>query len=228
MVESSGALVELRSVDKVYEEGRVHALRAVSLTIRQGEFLAVTGPSGSGKSTLLSLIGALEFPDGGTIHFKGAPLARNGDLAAFRARAIGFVFQAFFLIPTLTALENVQVPMLTVERSQRRRRERALELLEAFGLAPRMGHLPNQLSGGEKQRVAIARALANSPELILADEPTGNLDSDSARTVMEAIVQANCRHGATVMIVTHDAGVASRARRTVRLRDGRVVDDSSA
>ena len=182
------------------------------------------GPSGSGKSTLLQIIGALDEPDAGTVSFAGVDYADLPDLSEFRARRLGFVFQSFHLLPTLTAAENVQVPMFEMPWGRQERSARAEALLAAVGVQGRSGKRPSQLSGGERQRVAIARALANEPELILADEPTGSLDSANAAQVLDLLRSLQVSRGLTVLLVTHDAEVAARADRIVHMRDGRIVD----
>jgi putative ABC transport system ATP-binding protein len=225
-------LYVLEGVERRYERGgsTVHALRRLDLTLARGDLVAIEGPSGSGKSTLLQLLGALDVPTAGSVRFDGAQLDQANDrtLTELRSTAIGFVFQQFNLIPTLTALENVEIAMVTRPGSRSDRTRRATALLEQVGLGDRAGHLPSRLSGGEQQRVAIARALANDPRVILADEPTGNLDSATAAEVIELLV-ALCRdHGVTVVLVTHDQEVASRARRRIRLRSGEVAGDTDA
>jgi ABC-type lipoprotein export system ATPase subunit len=214
---------------KTYPDGRVHALNGVSLSLREAEAVAVTGPSGCGKSTLLNLLGALDRPDKGEVYFRGEPLSRMRNLDRFRARQVGFVFQSFLLLPTLTARENVQVPMFEGPlTSARERARKADELLELVGMAGRARHRPAQLSVGERQRVALARALANDPALLLADEPTGNLDSDSAAHVLDLLTAFQRDRGLTLVVVTHSPEVAERADRVIRMRDGRVVEDHSA
>lgn len=214
----------LEAVDRSYPRGgsTVHALRGVSLTIAAGELVAVEGPSGSGKSTLLQLLGAMDTPTAGRVDFDGRPLAhaKDKELTALRRDAIGFVFQQFNLIPTLTAVENVEVAMAVPSRPK------ALSLLETVGLSDRAEHLPSRLSGGEQQRVAIARALANDPRVVLADEPTGNLDATTAQEVVDLLAGLNASREMTVVVVTHDEDVAGRMRRRVRLRSGEVVSDS--
>ena len=200
------------------------ALRDVTLTLKEGDSLAVCGPSGSGKSTLLHLLGAMDSPTRGRIRFRGVEPDGPRELAAIRAELIGFVFQAFHLLPTLSALENVQVPMFGVVPGSRERRERAEELLQNVGLADRATHLPGEMSGGERQRVAIARALANDPEVILADEPTGNLDSKSSAKVLDLLLELRETRDLAMVVVTHDPSVAARFDQTVNLLDGRVLD----
>jgi ABC-type lipoprotein export system ATPase subunit len=211
-------------VSKAFEDGRIRALDDVSFAVEPGELVALTGASGSGKSTLLNLIGALDRPDAGSIAVGGTRLEEVADLADYRARVVGFVFQFHNLIPTLTAAENVQVPLLPRERSRRMRETRARELLAEVGLASRTHARPTVLSGGERQRVAIARALANGPQLLLADEPTGALDSETGEQVLELLQGLRERHGTTILLVTNDDDVAARAERTFRLRDGTIVD----
>jgi putative ABC transport system ATP-binding protein len=220
------ALYHLSEVDRTFTRGgtAVHALRGVSLRIDPGELVAVEGPSGSGKSTLLQLLGAMDTPTAGQVELDGTPLARASDkqLTTLRRDAIGFVFQQFNLIPTLTALENVEIAMARPDRAK------ALTLLDQVGLGDRAEHLPSRLSGGEQQRVAIARALANDPRVVLADEPTGNLDATTAQEIVELLVGLNADRGMTVVVVTHDDEVAARMHRRVRLRSGEVVDDTAA
>jgi putative ABC transport system ATP-binding protein len=207
----------------------IMALDALSLTITRAEFVAVFGPSGSGKTTLLQLLGALDRPTAGSIRFEGQPLERLGDsaLAELRLRAMGFVFQQFNLIPTLSAAENVEAALAPLAMSRIERREAAEKHLRAVGLAPRARHLPGQLSGGEQQRVAIARALARSPRVVLADEPTGNLDSRNGELVMELLARVHAELQITLVLVTHDEWIAERADRVLRLADGRLIDDSA-
>jgi len=219
---TGGAEVVVERVSKAFEDGRIRALAEASLRLDPGEFVSLTGPSGSGKSTLLNLIGALDRPDVGTISVDGAEL--DGlDAAEYRAATVGFVFQFHNLIPTLTALENVQVPMLGRRVGRSEREARARSLLHEVGLERRERSFPGTLSGGERQRVALARALANEPRLLLADEPTGSLDSDTGAQVLRLIERVRAERRTTVLLVTNDAGVAAAAGRTLRLLDGRVT-----
>jgi len=219
-------IIELKNVGKVYqmEEVEVKALESVSLEINKNEFLAIMGPSGSGKSTLLHMIGCLDRPSSGKIFLNSTDISKLNDsqLARLRGKEIGFVFQVFNLYPTLTALENVELPMLIVEKDKKERKERALELLKVVGLEERAEHLPSQLSGGERQRVAIARALANDPNLILADEPTGNLDSKSGYEIMKILTDLN-QKGKTVVVITHDEVIASHAKKIIKIKDGKII-----
>src|SRR6516225_2439738 len=218
-----GAAVEVKGVRKSFEHGRIPALRDVTYTVEPGELVALTGASGSGKSTILNLIGALDTPDAGSIIVGGADLARLESPSTYRATTIGFVFQAHNLLPTLTASENVQVAMFG-RRPRHEREARAEDLLAEVGLAGRATARPSVLSGGERQRVAIARALANEPRLLLADEPTGALDSATGAQVLELLQHLRAQHGMTILLVTNDDSVAAHADRTLRLRDGVVHD----
>jgi ABC-type lipoprotein export system ATPase subunit len=217
--------VEVRGLVKTFEGGLVRALDGAELTVAAGEFVAVVGPSGCGKSTLLHLIAALDRPDAGTIKVNGRDLAQERDLARYRAREVGLVFQLDNLLPTLGASENVQVPMFELGLSATERRKRARELLAQVGLDKRSKNLPAELSGGERQRVAIARALANDPAILLADEPTGRLDSQSGRMVLDLLQDLRQRRSLTVVLVTHEASVAQRAHRIVRMLDGQIVGE---
>jgi putative ABC transport system ATP-binding protein len=222
------AMIQIEDLTKTYVMGEetVTALDGVSLSIARGESIAIIGPSGSGKSTLMNILGGLDRPSRGRYRFEGDEVARFSDdqLADFRNRRIGFVFQSFQLLPRLSALQNVELPMVYAGAAPRARRERAAELLERVGLGSRMGHRPNQLSGGQQQRVAIARSLANQPDLLLADEPTGALDSATGVEVLGLFQKLNTE-GLTVVLVTHDRGVADAARRRIAFRDGRVIED---
>ena len=226
------ALIELRDLRKTYPTGagEVHALRGVTLTVQAGEFVALVGPSGSGKSTLMHLVGLLDHPTAGTYHFDGLDVSgpSRTALAQLRNEKIGFVFQGFHLLPRQSAWENVAMPLLYAGIAPRERRRRAVAVLERVGLADRIAHRPNQLSGGQQQRVAIARALVNHPRLLLADEPTGNLDSVTGAEILAEFRRLHRDGGQTVILVTHDPQVAAAADRSVVLRDGRVVSDTLA
>jgi putative ABC transport system ATP-binding protein len=217
----------LEDVTKRYGEGdtKVDALRGVELRIRAGEFLVVAGPSGSGKSTLLQLLGALDRPTSGRLLFEGRELSgrSDGELAKLRLGAFGFIFQQFNLIPTLSAQENVEAALAPTGAGRHERRTRARELLEQVGLGERRDHVPTQLSGGEQQRVAIARALANAPRVMLADEPTGNLDTATGEEVLSLLRRLSHEHGQTIVLVTHDRMIAEIAPRVVRMRDGAIA-----
>jgi len=220
----SGVELTIEGVRKTFEEGRVVALDGVSLRADAGEFVAVTGPSGCGKSTLLNLVGALDRPDSGAILVGGERVDELRDPAEYRAATVGFVFQFHNLVPVLSAVENVQVPMIGRGRSRAARERRARELLGEVGLAHRAASRPPTLSGGERQRVALARALANEPRLLLADEPTGALDSETAAQVLALVRRIRAERGTTVLLVTNDDAAAAAADRRVRMRDGRLVD----
>jgi ABC-type lipoprotein export system ATPase subunit len=215
-------LLEVRDVKKSYDEGRIEALRGVDLSITAGEYVAISGPSGSGKSTLLQLLGGLDSPTTGQVFFQDSLLGTNIDLDSYRSRHVGFVFQAFYLLPTLSALENVQVPMLADGMPTQNRVERARTLLVEMGLEHRLNQYPNELSAGERQRVAIARALANAPEILLADEPTGNLDSVNSLRIMEMLIGIQRKRGMTLIVITHENDIAQSAPRHIRIRDGKI------
>jgi len=221
-------MVELVEAVKTYKLGKteVRALRGVSLSVKEGEFVAIMGPSGSGKSTLLHVIGCLDRPDQGRVYLNGQEVSGLSEdrLAEFRGKFVGFVFQTFNLVPTLSVLENVELPMTFQGVPRKRRLALARELLVQVGLGERLRHRPAELSGGERQRVAIARALVNDPKLILADEPTGNLDSVSGAQVMELLKGLNEEQDKTLIVVTHDPEIASYAGRTVHIRDGRIQE----
>ena len=220
-------LIETIHLSKIYGSGEtaVRALDDVNLTVAAGEFVAIMGPSGCGKSTLLNMLGALDQPTEGEVWVAGENLAKIKNVDDFRARTVGFIFQLHNLLPTLTALENIEVPMQGRVASARQRRDRAMHLLTLVGLAARARHLPNQLSGGQRQRIAIARALANNPRLVLADEPTGALDSQSGEEILQLLGELNRSEGATIAVVTHDRRVAQATQRILRMQDGRIVED---
>ena len=221
-------MMELSGICREYVVGAetVHALDHVDLTIQRGEYVSIMGPSGSGKSTLLNVLGLLDRPTSGTYRLQGEDVSSLDDdaLAAARQRHIGFIFQFFHLIPRLTALENVELPLVLTGTAPRARRERAAAILESVGLKARVDHRPDQLSGGERQRVAIGRAIVMQPSYLLADEPTGNLDTRSGNEIMQILEQLN-GDGIAVLIVTHDAAIGDRAKRHLKLRDGKVVGD---
>jgi ABC-type lipoprotein export system ATPase subunit len=217
-------VVQVVDLLKVYGDGhKIHALDNVSFTVHMGEFVSVMGPSGSGKSTLLNMLGALDRPTSGQVIINGQDVATLRDVDSFRARTVGFIFQLHNLIPTLSSLENVEVPMQGQGLSPAQRRKRAEELLGLVGLRDRQHHLPAQLSGGQRQKVAIARALANQPAILLADEPTGNLDSQSGNEVMKLLQDLHSQHGMTIFVVTHDMSIARRTHRVLVMKDGRIV-----
>ncbi|MEM3154173.1 MAG: ABC transporter ATP-binding protein [Candidatus Woesearchaeota archaeon] len=224
---SKKPIIELRKVWKTYKMGEndVHALQGIDLDVHEGEFIAIQGPSGSGKSTAMNLVGCLDIPTKGEIYLAGQNISKlsESDLAQIRGRKIGFIFQKFNLIETLTALENVMLPMTFQGIPERERRKRATQLLTHFGLGDRLDHKPNQLSGGQQQRVAIARSLAVNPPVILADEPTGNLDSKTGREVMAFLRELNEKQGKTIVLVTHDDVLAHMADRIEFLKDGVIV-----
>lgn len=219
----SNSAIVVKGIKRSYEGGRIQALRDADLEISKGEFVAIMGPSGSGKSTLLNLIGALDKPDSGELVVAGEDLNQNKDFSEFRARKIGFVFQLHNLIPTLSAVENVRIPMFGTGISSHEAIKKAQELLGLVTLEERMYSTPTKLSGGERQRVTIARALANDPEIILADEPTGNVDSKTAQRILELLKKINRERGTTLILVTHDEKVARVAGRIIQVLDGRIV-----
>jgi putative ABC transport system ATP-binding protein len=227
-VTDGGALVSARDLKRDYtmSAGIVHAVRGVSLDVRSGEYVAIVGPSGSGKSTFLNLLGVIDAPSSGTLTIAGKEVSRLSDREAtlFRLQRIGFVFQRFYLMPVLTALENVELPMAEAGHAKDERKARARELLAYVGLGERVSHRPTELSGGEQQRVAIARALANRPALLLADEPTGELDARTGEEVIALFERLN-RDGTTLIVVTHDEDLARAAHRVVHMRDGVIVDE---
>lgn len=226
---SNGHIIEMADITKIYDTGKVQvqALRGIDLEVKRGEFVAVVGPSGSGKSTLLNLIGCLDTPTSGHYQLGGEMVAGldRDQLADVRNRRVGFVFQNFNLLPQLSALENVEMPLLFGGVGRRERRRRALEQLDKVGLADRVEHKPTELSGGQMQRVAIARALAMEPDIVLADEPTGNLDTGSGTDVLGLLAEL-WEQGSTLVVVTHDQTLARRANRVVEIRDGQIVNDN--
>lgn len=230
MSDPAPPVVMMSGISRVYRSGPVEvaAVRNLDFRAAEGELAAIIGPSGSGKSTLMNLIGCLDLPTAGTYEFDGCDIAEfpHERLADLRNRSIGFVFQSFHLLPHATAGENVEMPLLFAGVPARKRRERAMEMLERVGLAERAGHFPSQLSGGEMQRVAIARALANNPRLILADEPTGNLDSRTGRGILDLFMKL-WQSGTTIILITHDLGLARVCPRIVKMEDGLIVHDGS-
>lgn len=221
------SIINLKDVWKIYKMGEVDvsALKGITLNINQGDFLAITGSSGSGKSTMMNLVGCLDLPTKGSIYLDSRDISklRESELAQIRGKKIGFIFQQFNLIPNLSALENVMLPLEFQDISTETARKRAIDLLNIVGLGDRMHHLPSQLSGGEQQRVAIARALSNNPDVVLADEPTGNLDSKSGLEVISLLENLWEKEGKTVIMVTHDLNLARHARRHIQLKDGQVI-----
>ena len=219
-------IIQLKNVHKNYQMGEsiVAAVDGVSLKINYGDFVAITGASGSGKSTMMNLVGALDLASKGNIYLDGENIEtlEESELAQIRGRKIGFIFQSFNLVPTLNAKENIMLPMMFQDYSDEERNERAESLLAQVGLSPRKNHLPKELSGGERQRVAIARALANNPDVILADEPTGNLDSKTGKEIIEMFKKLNSQ-GKTIIMVTHDPEVAKQAKHIIRICDGKIV-----
>ena len=221
--------VEIKDLYKSYEGGKIKALNGVSLTIADGEFVSIIGPSGSGKSTLLNMLGALDVPDSGSITVAGEDLMSSKKLNRFRGEKIGFIFQLHNLIPNISVVENVEIPMFTQKLSSKEMRAKALKLLDDVGLKDKAKILPNKLSGGERQRVAIARALANDPSIILADEPTGSLDSKTSSKILKQLIDLHEDKNVTLIIVTHDMDVAKLADRVIEVLDGEIIsagDDS--
>ena len=223
----SEPIIRVENVTKIYGSGEtaVRALNSLSVDVQTGEFVAVMGPSGCGKSTLLNMLGALDQPTEGRVWVAGEDLSSLKDVDRFRARTVGFVFQLHNLLPTMTAHENVEVPLQGQQRNRKERKERAAHLLELVGLEDRSGHLPSQLSGGQRQRVAVARSLANDPALILADEPSGSLDSQSSEEILALLAELNRTQQTSIVVVTHDRRVAQATRRILRMQDGTIVTD---
>ncbi len=222
------ALIELENVSRAFDDGSVQALRGVDLAIMPGEFAAIVGPSGSGKSSLVHMMAGFDMPTGGRVLWKGNPVRSQRDWTNLRRKEIGIVFQEFLLLPTLSALENVEIAMSGTGRDAAAQCSRASELLDQVGLAARQNHLPHALSGGERQRVAIARSIANRPELLLCDEPTGNLDSANARAVLDLLLSIRKASGMTLVLVTHDRELAALGDRRIELKDGRVAQSAVA
>ena len=222
-------IVKLINLNRLYSNGnnRVQALKDINLEVEKGEFVAITGPSGSGKSTLLHNIGCIDLPSSGKVFLNGIDMSKFTfkELSKFRLHSIGFVFQHFYLLPSLTAFENIELPLQEAGVNKKKRTERVKYLLDALGLENRSSHRPDQLSGGEQQRVAIARALANDPPLILADEPTGELDSKTGTKIIDILIDINKNQGKTILVVTHDENISKRASRVIRLIDGSIVSD---
>ena len=218
-------LIRLTNVLKQYDDGAVTALNNMNLSIKKGSFVSIIGPSGSGKSTLLNMLGALDSPDSGHVIINGVDLARQKDLSDFRRQEIGFIFQLHNLLPNLTVQENVEIPLMDAKMSEKDKHRRALIFIEAVGLFDKRKQKPNKLSGGERQRVAIARALVNFPSIILADEPTGALDTKTGEKILDVLRFVHESINATLIIVTHDRDVARLAERTIEIRDGRVIND---
>ena len=227
-MEESQPLIDVRNVSRRYDDGNVLALDDVSVAVRRGDYVAIVGPSGSGKSTLLNVMGGLDYPTSGQVYFDGTEIHPDHDLDELRSQHIGYVFQSFYLLPTLTAIEYVQLPMFETTGSAKRRRDRAAELLEVVGLSHRADHLPTKLSVGERQRVAIARSLANTPQVLLADEPTGNLDTVTGDEILKLFASLHRDHDMTLVVITHSPEVASRAQRVVEVRDGKICRDEAA
>ena len=222
-------IIKLEDIRKVYQLGKVEleAIRGISLEINPGAFVSIMGPSGSGKSTLLNMIGCLDVPTSGRLLLKGKDVAKMSEtqLSQLRGKTIGFIFQEFNLIPNLTALENVTLPMVFQGVPEQQRKKRGAELLTMLGLENRINHQPAELSGGERQRVAIARAFANNPEVVIADEPTGNLDSTTGKKIMEMLTRFHKEEGGTLVVVTHDPNIASYSENLVNIRDGQIIKD---
>ena len=216
-------IIDIKNLYKSYEDGKIKALNGISLTISEGEFVSLIGPSGSGKSTLLNMLGALDIPDSGSITVAGQDLLNSKKLNEFRAKSIGFIFQLHNLIPNISVVENIEIPMYTQKMSSKEMRNRALKLLDDVGLKNKADIKPNKLSGGERQRVAIARALANNPSIILADEPTGSLDSKTSSKILRQLIDLHQDKNVTLIIVTHDMDVAKLADRIIEVLDGEII-----
>ena len=224
---NSENIIEIKGLKKSYDNGQIKALNGVDLEIKKGEFVSIIGPSGSGKSTLLNMIGALDTAGEGSINVAGIDLTQTKDLSTFRSHEIGFVFQLHNLIPNLTVLENVQIPMLETSISSKAMEERALELLKSVDLEDRVNQKPTKLSGGERQRVAIARALVNHPSIVLADEPTGALDSKTGDIILDLLKNLHKKENVTLVMVTHEPYVANMADRIITVRDGNILEEKA-
>ncbi len=224
---TGGNIIEIHDLKKSYDDGKIKALNGLNLEVKKGEFLSIMGPSGSGKSTLLNMIGALDVADNGTIKVAGIDLMKTTELNQFRSQEIGFVFQMHNLIPNLTVLENVEIPMYETDLSSSQMRERAMEILMAVGIEDKADQIPTKLSGGERQRVAIARALVNNPSIILADEPTGELDTANANSIMQVLQDLNRNDGVSIVIVTHNQASADFADEIIHMQDGKIKIDEN-
>ncbi len=222
------AIVEIKDLKKSYENGHIKALNGIDLKINEGDFVSIIGPSGSGKSTLLNMLGSLDIADEGSINVAGYNLRSGKNLNTFRSKKIGFIFQLHNLIPNLSVVENIEIPMYTGKLSGKERRERALHLLNLVGISDKAFLKPTKLSGGERQRVAIARALANNPSIILADEPTGSLDSKNSKKIMDQLIKLHEDENVTLIIVTHDLNVAKLADRYIEVLDGKILEKGTS
>lgn len=220
-------IIEIHNLKKSYDKGKIKALNGIDLEIKKGEFVSIIGPSGSGKSTLLNMLGALDTADEGTINVAGVDLTKSRDLSQFRSKEIGFVFQLHNLIPNLTVLENVQIPMLETPLSSEKREERAMELLKSVQLEDKINQRPTKLSGGQRQRVAIARALVNHPSIVLADEPTGSLDSKTGDIILDLLKDLHKKENVTLVMVTHEPYVANLAERSITVKDGKIIEEKT-
>lgn len=219
-----GKIIELKNLVKTYENGNIKALNGIDLEIEEGEFVSIIGPSGSGKSTLLNILGALDIAESGEITVAGYNLMENKELHKFRGEKLGFIFQLHNLIPNISVVENIEIPMFTQKISSKEMREKALNLLDSVGLKDKAKYMPTKLSGGERQRVAIARALANEPSIILADEPTGSLDSKTSQMILEQLTKLHKEENVTLIMVTHDMNVAKLADRIIEVLDGKIIN----
>lgn len=225
MEKKSNQFITVNNLVKSYDDGKIKALNGIDLEIEKGDFISIIGPSGSGKSTLLNMLGALDIPNSGTLKIDGVDLTQKEDLSEFRSEKIGFVFQLHNLIPNLSVFENVQIPLIGTGISENEMENRASELLVSVGLEDKMNQQPTKLSGGQRQRVAIARALVNNPSIILADEPTGSLDSKTGDVILEVLKEIHMKNNVTLIIVTHEPYVANMADRTIKIRDGKITED---